>query len=70
MKKLRLVDDWKWVVKKTWSIRFTVLASICGGINMLLQLFANQNSSTAFLIAAFVFSVATGISRVFSQDRD
>lgn len=64
--KFQLIDDWKRVAPKLYSVRFALVAAICAAAQAGFEYFlAGQKPWAA--IAAFLFSAASAVSRVIAQ---
>ena len=64
--KFQLIDDWKRVAPKLYSVRFALIAAICAAAQAGFEYFlAGQKPWAA--IAAFLFSAASAVSRVIAQ---
>jgi len=50
---MTLLEDWKEVLRKAWSIRFIVLAGVLSGIEVILPFFAD--------------AIPRGVSRIGAQ---
>jgi hypothetical protein len=51
---MKLLDDWKIILKKAWSIRLWALASVFEAMSMVLPVFMNSVSQSTFSILALV----------------
>jgi hypothetical protein len=69
MLKDRLVADWQWVVKRSWSIRFIAIAALLSGVEAVLPLFSAKIPHHLFALLTF-FSVAGAFTaRIVAQSR-
>ncbi len=54
---LRLVHDWKWILKRAWSVRFIILATILSGFEAALPYIGD-----AYPIPSGTFAALSGIA--------
>lgn len=62
---MNLIDDWKTVARKAWSIRLTLLAALSAVIGALLP-YVDQGGQ-AFVALSAILAVLAALSRVISQ---
>lgn len=64
----QLVDDWDAVLKKAWSVKFSVLAAVLGGLEVAVQMVQPASvPQGAFAAFAAMVSVAATVARVMQQ---
>jgi len=64
---MTLLDDWKWVLKKAWSVRLITLAGLFSGLEAALPLFTDSMPKGLFALLAVFVSIAAIIFRVVAQ---
>lgn len=64
---MQLVDDWKVILKKAWSIRFIILAGALSGCEVILPLFSDAISRGPFSVLSFVAVSGAFVSRIVAQ---
>jgi hypothetical protein len=64
---MRLLPEWKTIVKRAWSFRFTALGALLAGIELALPLFSDVFHRGVFLGLSIVVSVVGAILRLVSQ---
>lgn len=64
---MKLVPEWKRVVKKAWSIRLGVIAAIFSGVEVILPLFADSFPRHIFAVLSFFAVVGAVVARVVLQ---
>jgi hypothetical protein len=74
-KRWRLIDDWRWVATKSWSVRFVVLAALLSGLEVAIQVaiaFEIKPPIPAGVFAALsgLVTVAACVARFCAQQRD
>lgn len=65
--KVRLIEDWRWVLSKAWSVRFLALATLCQGADAGLQYIAPHQPSWPFAAASAALTAAAFVTRFLSQ---
>jgi hypothetical protein len=66
---VRLIPDWKWVLRKGWSARFAALAIVTGAIDILLPLFSDRFTDRTFAWISVGSMVLSLGSRILLQKR-
>ena len=67
--KMKLIDDWHWVIRKAWSIRLAVVAAIFSGAEVIVPMLQTAMPHGIFAILSFVAVAGGFISRFVVQDR-
>lgn len=67
---VQLRDDWVNLIKKTWSVRFSLLASLLAAVQLGMQaLLENPPIDNKVFVALYVLvSALAGFSRLVTQD--
>lgn len=65
---MRLLDDWKLLIKRAWSVRLSLLAALLGAVEVGVQLWAPGQGGKAAALAAVV-SLAATVSRLVAQPK-
>ena len=64
---MKLIEDWKRIVRKAWSFRLMVLAAILSGAEVVLPLFMDSLPRGLFAVLSFV-AVGGGLAaRIVAQ---
>jgi hypothetical protein len=66
---VRLVDDWRRILARAWSVRFMVLATVLGSIEVLLPFFADGMRRGVFAAAMVLVSLAALVARIVAQPK-
>lgn len=67
---MKLLDDWKRVVKKAWSFRLALLSAVLGGAEVVIQFWRPDGISPgAFAAVAALVSIASALSRIVAQPK-
>lgn len=65
---MRLYDNWRELIRRTWSIRFIVIAGILSGCEVVLPIIGDRFFEPGVLAAlSFVFVCAAFIARLVVQ---
>jgi hypothetical protein len=65
--KWQLIDEWREVLKKSWSIRLIVVAGALSGLEVLLPQIGDHMPVRPFSILAVVVTAAAVIARLIAQ---
>jgi hypothetical protein len=65
---LKLIDDWQRMLRRAWSVRFSLIATILGAVEVAVQLWAPGQGGKAAALAALA-SLAAGVSRIVAQPK-
>jgi hypothetical protein len=66
---MNLVPEWRWLVRKTWSIRLVILSAVLSGIEIILPLFVDTMPRNLFAGLSMFSALAAGIARVVAQPK-
>lgn len=66
---MRLIDDWKKVLRYGWSIRLIVLAGLLSGLEIVLPMFGDVLPRRLFAALMFSVTVAAFIARLTAQPK-
>lgn len=66
---MKLVSDWRWVLRYAWSIRLLIAAGILTGLEAVLPYLADTSliSDRWFRLLMFVVTIAAFMARIISQ---
>lgn len=71
---MRLIDDWRWVFAKAWSIKLSLVSALLQGAVFVVPMVQPPHPSLTFVIvsallqvAAILFALAAAGSRIVSQ---
>ncbi len=64
-----LVPEWKWLVRKAWSIRLVVLAGLLSGCEVVLPLFVDSLPRHVFAVLSILAAIGAGVARVMAQPK-
>jgi len=64
---MQLYDNWREILRRSWSLRFIILAGILSGIEMALPLFSDAIPRNLFAILSFVSVSAAFVARLVAQ---
>lgn len=68
---MRLIPNWRRVLMRAWSVRFGLLAGLCEGANVVLQITVERlpEASLALRLAAGFAACAALVSRFIAQPK-
>jgi len=64
---MRLYDNWREIMRRSWSLRFIVLAGLLSGCEIVLPLFADQIPRNLFAVLSFAAVSAAFVARLVAQ---
>lgn len=65
--KIKLIDEWREVLKKAWSIRFIIITAILNGAEVVLPLFSDSFPRGIFSILSFFSVSGAFLARILAQ---
>ena len=65
-----LHDNWRYLLRKSWSVRWIALAGVLSGIEVIMPLFASTLPQGLFGVLSFVSTLAAVVARIMVQPRD
>ena len=66
-RKLCLLDDWRKVARRAWSIRLSIVAAIFTAAEVVVPLFGDVLPRGAFVMLAFAASIGAALARIVAQ---
>ena len=66
-RKIGLLDDWRRVLRRAWSIRFSLLAAAFTAAEVVVPLFGDVLPRGTFVLLAFVASIGATVARIVAQ---
>lgn len=64
---MRLVDDWRRVVRKAWSVRLLALAAVLSGLEIVVPMFPDAMPRGVFAALSFALTCAAFAARLLAQ---
>jgi len=64
---MKLYDNWKEILRRSWSLRFILVAGILSGCEVALPFFGDSFSAGTFAALSFVFTCTAFIARLVAQ---
>ena len=65
--KICLLDDWRRVLRRAWSIRFSLLTAAFTAVEVVVPLFGDVLPCGAFVLLAFAASIGATVARIVTQ---
>ena len=66
---MKLLPDWRWLVRKTWSIRLAIFSALLSGIEVILPLFVDAMPRNVFAVLSMIAAIGAGVARVMAQPK-
>ncbi len=66
---MRLVYDWRRILRRAWSMRLMAIAALLSGAEVVLPLFADAFPRHLFAVLSFVVVVGAMAARVVAQPK-
>lgn len=64
---MKLIPDWKEVLKKAWSVRLIILAGLLSGLEVVLPMFSTTIPRGVFSVLSFLTVASALVARVMMQ---
>ena len=64
---LKFYDNWREILRRSWSLRFIILAGILSGCEVALPLIGDHFDQGTFAALSFFFVCAAFIARLVAQ---
>lgn len=64
---MQLYDNWKEIIRRSWSLRFIILAGILSGCEVILPLFADELPRNLFAALSFCAVCLAFVARLVAQ---
>lgn len=64
---MRLYDNWREIVRRSWSLRFIIVAGLLSGCEIALPLIGDRFTPGVFAGLSFAFTAAAFIARLVAQ---
>lgn len=62
-----LYPNWKEIARRSWSLRFVVLAGVLSGLEVILPFFSDEIPRNLFAVLSFVAVSAAFVARLVVQ---
>ncbi len=66
-RKIGLLDDWRRVLRRAWSIRFSLLAAAFTAAEVVVPMFGDILPRGVFVLLAFSASIGATVARIVAQ---
>lgn len=68
---MQLIEDWDQVLKKAWSVKFTIAAILCGSVETIIALVQPVGVPTGvFAGVGVLVSIGSIVARALAQKED
>jgi hypothetical protein len=68
--RFRLQTEWKWIIARSWSLRFVFLAFIFSALEVTLPLVSSAQGLPFYPILIGLTTGAAFVARLFAQNKD
>lgn len=65
---MKLRHDWRYILRKAWSIRLILLAGVLSGLEVILPMFVNSLPHNVFGALAFFVTALAFVARLVAQE--
>jgi len=62
-----LYENWREIMRRSWSLRFIILAGLLSGCEVVLPFFADQIPRNIFAVLSFIAVAAAFVARLVAQ---
>ena len=66
-RKICLLDDWRKIARRAWSIRLSIVAGIFTAAEVVVPLFGDMLPRGVFVLLALVASIGATVARIVAQ---
>ena len=66
-RKLCLLDDWRKITRRAWSVRLSIVAAIFTAAEVVVPLFGDILPRGVFVLLAFAASIGATVARIVAQ---
>lgn len=66
---MSLLPEWRWLLRRAWSIRLVVLAGLLSGCEVVLPLFVDTLPRNLFAVLSMLAAIGAGVARVMAQPK-
>ena len=67
---MNLVPEWRWILRKAWSMRLMLVAGVLSALEVMLPLFVHDMPRGVFAGLCLVVIPGAMVARVFAQKRN
>lgn len=64
---MTLVQDWKRLLSRAWSIRLVILSALLSGAEVVLPLYVDAMPRNIFAALSMIAAIGAGVARVVAQ---
>jgi len=67
---MTLHDNWQYLLKKSWAIRWIALSGLLSGVEVILPIFSDTMPRNVFAGLSMLATVIAVVARVMAQPKD
>jgi hypothetical protein len=64
---MKLLENWRDIIKRAWSMRLMVLAALLSGVEIVLPLFSEALPRGLFAVLSFLAVAGAFVARIVAQ---
>jgi hypothetical protein len=64
---MNLVYGWENIIKRAWSVRLVIIASLLSGLEVIIPMFSDYFPRGLFAVISFVVTVGALVARITAQ---
>lgn len=64
---MELYPNWKEIARRSWSLRFIILAGVLSGLEVILPFFSDEIPRNMFAVLSFMAVTAAFVARLVAQ---
>ena len=64
---MTLIGEWRWVVRKAWSLRLAIIAGLFSGAEVILPLFVTSMPRGVFAALSVMAAIGSAAARITDQ---
>lgn len=67
---MTLHDNWRYLLRKSWAVRWIALAGLLSGVEVVLPLFSDAMPRNVFAVLSLVATISAVVARLMVQPKD
>ena len=67
---MTLHDNWRYLLRKSWAVRWIALAGLLSGVEVVLPLFSDAMPRNVFALLSLVATISAVVARLMVQPKD
>ncbi len=67
---MTLHENWRYLLRKSWAVRWIALAGLLSGVEVVLPIFSDAMPRNLFAVLSLVATVSAVVARLMVQPKD